>query len=367
MPSNYCPRIHHGLTLTDISSESITYAACCWAQSKVKSKGVIEWHHKDLDLLRQQNKMGTIPADYCKICIEQEQVGQKSMRQGYVELHQDASYDDSLQYLDINIDYTCNLACVTCGPGDSTTWRKELGIKNLSVRPKIENFLQIFDSLDFSALKEIRFWGGEPFLTRTHEQILDFIAGRFDASAIRLMYNTNGTQRIGARTRALLEKFKFVRISFSVDGIEKKFDYIRYPGCWTEVEHNLLWWRENLPHNSMLSLTTTASIFNVLDLGEIFDWKKRYFDKSKFQDDIEIFVHQAFGWSGLENMTTEMAQTLKSLTDYCQPWIQRANFLSTESDGPAEFVARTKEIDSRRSVRLPDVLPEVSRLMHYHV
>jgi sulfatase maturation enzyme AslB (radical SAM superfamily) len=366
MPSDYCPRIHHGLTLTDISSESITYAACCWGRSNIKSKGIIEWHHADLDLLRQQNKMGMIPPDYCQSCIDQEQAGQKSMRMGYIELHQAPSYDNSLQYLDINIDYTCNLACVTCGPEYSTTWRKELDIKNLSVRPKIENFLKTFDSLDFSTLKEIRFWGGEPFLTRTHEQILDFIAARCDTSTIKLMYNTNGTQRISDQTRELLEEFKFVRISFSVDGTGKKFEYLRYPGCWNEVEDNLLWWRENLPHNSMLSLTTTASIFNVLDLGEIFDWKKLYFDKSKFQDDIEIFVHQAFGWAGLENMTPEMAQTLKSLPDYCQPWIQQASFLSTKSHGPATFVARTKEIDSRRNVRLPDILPEVARLMHYH-
>lgn len=366
MSSCYCPRIHHGLTLTDISSENVTYSACCWARSHVKSKGVIEWHHADFDRLRQQNKMGMIPPDYCQTCIDQEQAGQKSMRQGYMELHQDYTYDDSLQYLDINIDYTCNLACVTCGPDCSTTWRKELGIKNMSVRPKIKNFLKIFDNLDLSALKEIRFWGGEPFLTHTHEYILDFICNRCDVSDIKLMYNTNGTQRISDKLKETLERFKFVRVSFSVDGVGKKFNYVRYPGNWTEVEDNLLWWRENLPHNSMLSLTTTASIFNVLDLNEIFDWKKRNFDKSKFQDDIEIFVHQAFGWSGLENMTSEMVQVLKSLQDYCQPWIQQADFLSTRPTGPAEFVARTKEIDSRRNLALPDVLPEVARLMGYH-
>jgi hypothetical protein len=116
----------------------------------------------------------------------------------------------------------------------------------------------------------------------------------------------------------------------------------------------------------MLSLTTTASLFNVLDLGEIFDWKKANFDKSKFQDDIEIFVHQAFGWTGLENMTPDMTQVLKSLSGYCQPWIQQADFLASNSQGSSRFVAQVKEIDSRRALCLPDVLPEVANLMGYH-
>lgn len=310
--------------------------------------------------------MNVLPFDHCETCLKQEQAGQQSMRQGYMELHHGVTYDNSLQYLDVNIDYTCNLACMTCGPYSSTTWRKELGIKNLSVRPNMDNFLKIFDALDLSALKEIRFWGGEPFLTRTHEQILRVIDSKVDVSGIKLMYNTNGTHQINRRTRELLEKFKFVRISFSIDAIGQKFEYLRYPGCWSQVQDNLLWWRENLPHNSMLSLTVTASIFNVLYLNEVFDWKQNNFDKSKFQDDIEIYVHQAFGWTGLENMTIEMAQFLKSLPDYCQPWIQQADFLSSKSCGPAEFVTRTKEIDSRRGKFLSEVLPEVAQLMNYH-
>jgi len=360
--SNYCPRIFHGLTLQNISDKSVSYSACCWTTHTIASES-INFNHKSLQEIRALNQQEILPPKYCSSCIVNNET---SMRSGYLQIHGPVTYDHSLQYLDINIDYTCNLACVTCGPEYSTTWRKELKLKHMNVRPHLDQFFRNkIESLDLSQLKEIRIWGGEPFLTNTHKQILEYVVEHGNPQNIRLMYNTNGTRLIDPYTKSLIEKFKFARISFSVDGVDAEFEYLRYPAKWQEVEQNLLWWKDNLPHNSMLSLTVTASLLNVLSLNKVFEWHQKNFSKSCYGDDIEIYVHQAFGTFGLESMPPAMITHLKSLSDYCVPWIQTTNILGTKPHMLSMAVTKLHDMDQRRNLFLSDVIPQVAEFIGY--
>lgn len=368
MNNVYCPRIYHGLTLSDIRQESLSYAVCCWAEKSVSTSTAIDFFHPSLLDLRNQNQQQKLPLDYCSKCLVQESSNKKSMRQGYLDTHGDITYDASIQYLDINIDQTCNLACVTCGPDFSTTWRNELKIKNQAARPNLDEFFQFkLKNLDLSQLQEVRFWGGEPFLTLTHKKILEYIKSRIDPGQIRLMYNTNGTQQIDQSTKQLIEQFKFARISFSIDAIGQQFEYLRYPAKWAQVEQTLMWWQKNLPHNSMLALTVTASILNVLDLDSVFDWHKDHFSKSVFGDDIEIYVHQAFGEYGLESMPDSMTQYFKSMPDYCQSWIQQLSILGKHKNNLARVIENIQRNDQRRGLNLTTVFPKVADFINYPI
>jgi hypothetical protein len=360
----YCPRIYHGLTLSGISDTEISYSVCCWGDP-IKGTN-IDFYNKDLTQLRNINQDGELPLPYCNKCNAQEQANKKSMRLGYVEMHELESYKPGVQYLDINIDYTCNLACVTCGPALSTTWRNELKIKGTNVRPHIDNFIKNkISTLDLTQLKEIRLWGGEPFLTNTHKDILQYVVERGNAHDIKLMYNTNGTQLIDDETKKLIEQFKFARISFSIDGIGEKFNYLRYRGNWQQVEQNLIWWKNNLPHNSMLALTVTASILNVLDLDQVHKWHQSTFNQSIFGDPIEVYVHQAFGDYGLEFMPTRMIDHLKSLTDYKESWIQNLNILGTQQDKLANTLTQLQQVDIRRNLDFSKISPVTADLLGY--
>ena len=362
--SKYCPRIHHGLLLSEIGRQSLSYSVCCWADQLITDQ--LDFLHPQLTQLRVENQQHTLPASFCSKCIIQEQSNKKSMRLGYLETHGEETYDPSIQYLDVNIDYTCNLACVTCGPEASTTWRNELGIKGVDVRPNIDNFIKTkLQALDLSKLRELRMWGGEPFLTLTHKQILQHLVKNTDVSQIKLMYNTNGTQRIDQSTKELIEKFKFARISFSIDGIGSQFEYLRYPAKWSAVEENLFWWQKNLPHNSMLSLTVTASILNVLQLNDVYNWHRQNFSKSVFGDDIEIYTHQAFGIYGLESMPATMIEHFKSQTDYCQPWIQQLKILGTQQYNLKNVLKELQKNDHRRNSNMAAVLPAVAEFINY--
>jgi hypothetical protein len=219
--------------------------------------------------------------------------------------------------------------------------------------------------MDFSKLKEIRMWGGEPFLTNTHKDILKYVIAQGNAHNIKLMYNTNGTQLINDETKKLIENFKFARISFSVDGIGEKFNYLRYPADWQQVEQNLYWWKNNLPHNSMLSLTVTASILNVLDLDQIHKWHQSNFDRSVFGDPIEVYVHQAFGAYGLECMSPKMIDHLKSLTGYTESWIQNLDLLGTQQDSLDYTLSQLRQIDLRRNLDFAKISPVTADLLGY--
>ena len=365
MNSSYCPKIYHGLALSNITNTSVSYAPCCWIKDPITDFSV-NFYHNDLTNLRQFNRQDILPVLKCQACISQEAAGAQSMRQGYLITHGKHTVEPSLQYLDINIDYTCNLACVTCGPELSTAWRNELGIKNISIRPKIDQFLETqLEPLDLSELKEVRLWGGEPLLTDTHKRLLKYITTRTDASKIKLMYNTNGTRLIDDYTKKLIEKFKFCRISFSIDAIGEQFEYLRYPAKWKEVENNLMWWKHNLPHNAMLSMTVTASILNVLEFNSLFEWQQKNFSKSIFGDDIEVYVHQAWGTYGLEYMPEKMVTHFQSMQNYCQPWLQKLDFLGSASHEVDNVTQQLRIIDQRRKVNFANVFPQASTFLNY--
>ena len=361
---NYCPRIHHGLTLSQISNSQLSYSACCW-MPPVHSSNTVNWHHPHFEQMRLANSNGQLLEKFCRTCMSMETAGQQSQRQGYEIGHGNATFDNSIQYLDINIDYTCNSACISCGPELSTTWRKELGIKNQNVRPKLEAFIATLEHLDLSTVREIRFWGGEPFLTSTWKHVLQWISERYDSSTIKLMFNTNGTVRIDDQSKSLIEKFKFARISFSIDAIGPAFEYIRYPGSWRQVDENLFWWKKNLPHNAMLSLTVVASVMNVLLLDQVLDYCGKNFAQSVYGDPIEIFIHPAFGVTGLENMPLPMVEHFRNLENYKSAWIQKLPTLGTNKNGPAAFVDYIRLVDQRRNLYLYDVLPEVASFFNY--
>lgn len=366
--SQYCPRIFHGLSLQNITKSELSYSVCCWAPPEhlQKTSQAIDFYNTDFGNLRKINQQNQLPLPHCATCHDMETAGHSSMRTGYLQQYPQPTYTAEVQYLDVNIDYTCNLACVTCGPSLSTTWRNELKIKTSDVRPRLNEFIDTYlKPLDLTKLKEIRFWGGEPFLTNTHKEVLEYVVGQGHACNIKLMYNTNGTRIIDDDTKKLIEHFKFARISFSIDAIGEKFDYIRYPGKWSLVEKNLLWWKDNLPHNSMLSLTVTASILNVIDLNEVFDWCKRNFDKSVFGDPIEIYVHTAFGKYGLEYMNHDMITHLKSISDYCQPWIQNLSQLGSNQEDLSSTLAVMRENDQRRSLDFAKYFPITASLLGY--
>ena len=252
-------------------------------------------------------------SDLCKLCWTEEKNNLKSKR-----IHQSSIYSSvfnkakkytkedgeidttkiHLNYFDLRLGNKCNLACRSCGPTESDQWYKDawnLGEKNVSFYDKKEYPLKkdngkiIIDSKDFSwpdettfldqilnscnHIDRLYFTGGEPTINYSHILFLEKLVDYNKAKNIFLEYNSNGM----AMPETLLNiwsKFKGVGIGFSIDGTEKRFEYLRHPGKWKKFIRTLykLDRYNNLNKSINVTLAPTVSIYNFLHILDLYDF-----------------------------------------------------------------------------------------------
>ena len=66
--------------------------------------------------------------------------------------------------------------------------------------------------------------------------------------------------------------FKSVDIHFSIDGLEKHFEYQRHPAKWDLVKENLYIFKEHESKQLTLSICHTVNVFNIFYLPEFLKW-----------------------------------------------------------------------------------------------
>lgn len=180
----------------------------------------------------------------------------------------------NLRYLDLKLGNTCNLKCVSCNSEYSSKWLSDelklygriFGFRGKSWSEHYD-LARIKNSL--SNIEHIDFTGGEPFLISEHFKILEMLKELGIAKNISLHYNTNGTIKLDSYKINLLKEFKIIDIMFSIDCIEERFEYIRYPAKWHEVKDNFM-----LMLNSgfNVAICYTLSSLNIYYFNEFVDW-----------------------------------------------------------------------------------------------
>lgn len=174
---------------------------------------------------------------------------------------------------------TCNLTCITCGPGSSSRWQKEYqhiyGKDIVPFKFYKKNFVKDFVSAAPNIL-HIDIPGGEPFLSGIQEQkeLLKHYIRSDQAKKISLHYTTNATVWPDDEWWQLWQHFKEIDLQLSIDGINQRYEYIRYPAVWTEViEHIKLYLeQQSILSNFKLSVSHTVSAYNIYYLDEFFTW-----------------------------------------------------------------------------------------------
>jgi MoaA/NifB/PqqE/SkfB family radical SAM enzyme len=84
---------------------------------------------------------------------------------------------------------------------------------------------------------------------------------------IELHYATNGTHWPKEYVD-IFKHFRHLNLNFSIDGIGKHFEYMRYPANWEEAQQNMEYAREfkKSHHDMQLSWCSTLSILNIYAL-----------------------------------------------------------------------------------------------------
>jgi len=170
-----------------------------------------------------------------------------------------------LRVLDIRWRNTCNQACVYCGPDLSSKWAQELNDYRWSVDSSVieKNKQYIFDRL--AQIKHVYLAGGEPLLMKENQELLEKLIVVNPDVEIRI--NTN-LSKLDTPVYQLLEQFKNVKWTISVDSIESQYNYIRWPGDWTTFLQNLNTLQrrnQNINFNMVWCALNSNGLFDCID------------------------------------------------------------------------------------------------------
>ena len=304
-----CIDAFKSLNIADYNG-SIFVSPCC-ISPPVKSKITDFKNIQYLKDIRDSWTQEIFPAP-CNACKIAESAGIGSRRIGSNQWYNDNGYNNTDVEL-IRLDYwvgdTCNLRCAICIPEFSSAWKQELGVSSKLKKSVVNHF---WKQMDLSTVRWVHFNGGEPLLSKTHVEFLQALPNK---DQIHINYNTNGTILPDQTLLDLWQQFKLVQIDFSIDDIEQRFEYQRYPANWKQVTNNLQWYIDNAPHNCMFAVNTTVGILNHTNLGNLNVWLKQNFHTSQFTDPIEHRQQLAqglFALDGAEQRTKQIKRFLNS-------------------------------------------------------
>jgi len=261
---------------------------------------------------------------------------------------EDGNVPYKLQYLDLRLGHTCNLKCIMCSPHDSSQWvnehkkvfpifQSELIKKQMSWdRKDFNNFWhenpefweEIYEQIP--NIKQLYFAGGEPLMIREHKTFLLEIIKRGYADKISLRYNTNGLL-VDQDIIDVWSHFRKVKVGLSLDGMETRGHYIRYPLDWEVIEQSLQM-LDNAPDNIQTNIAFAVQILNIKHVPDFIKWKvKSNFKKVNFDKNASgqtmagglIGVHLLWipTWLSLRVLPAQDKQHVRQLFNELKQWL----------------------------------------------
>jgi radical SAM protein with 4Fe4S-binding SPASM domain len=235
------------------------------------------WNHKRMQNLRQAFIDGKQP-DECVICWDEEEAGIQSFREKYnkkIPIDTTDIISDMPMMYDFKLNNICNLKCRMCGPQTSSLILKEKKKFNNDVFPvekywrsnkilNTKNEKIFFDNLH--RVKELEFTGGEPFFSKENKNLITKIGKSEYAKNISIQITTNGMIYDKSRLD-ILNNFKFVNITISVDDIGLRLEYARKGAKWNLIQENIYKFIKNYP-NWAIYIYRTINNYNIWYLEE---------------------------------------------------------------------------------------------------
>ena len=234
-----------------------------------------------LEEIKQDFVQGNWPRG-CERCQIEEQNNIESKRQLDYQRWA-AQYNQykltSNQFITASIAFgnICNLKCITCSPHSSSRWQQEYReIYNIdvdNVRFYRNDFVKTFTD-QAPNIVHLDIPGGEPFLSGVPEQqqLLQYYVESGQSKNITLHYTTNATLFPDPSWWDLWQHFKEIDLQLSIDGVESRYEYIRYPGNWDTLVLNVTKYQDRQSDSFRLSISHTVSAYNIYYLDEFVSW-----------------------------------------------------------------------------------------------
>jgi pyruvate-formate lyase-activating enzyme len=270
-------------------------------------------YHKEVRLAQSKNERHPM----CKVCWDRDDANAKknqvttslryfrSFRQlpdldnaiplekAQSVMKDDGSIDQYPISLDLRFTNVCNMKCIMCNARYSNQWyedemalfntneikldsktyqiRQENGVykTDMPVWHDSDNWWEQFETIKHR-VRHLYLTGGEPFIVKGHDVLLDKLIESGDAKNVILEYDTNLTV-INDKILNRLQHFKQIILSISCDDIEERFELIRFPGKFNVMLQNLEKLKaRNLQIRHLSSCVGIYSLYSPIKLYDYF-------------------------------------------------------------------------------------------------
>ena len=218
-----------------------------------------------------------IPPKSCNSCFRLENNGDGKTKYGHIRAEynkllapNDVDYYNSNEFvlgaLDLHWSSTCNLKCVTCYAGQSSSIAVEQGLKPRHTPTESAHKLIDWIEHNQSTLREVYLSGGEPTLIKYNLKLLQRLEKRND-----LLIRVNSNMMWDQDHPIVQEILKFPNVMFtcSVDGTHERFDYIRRGANWNKCLSNIKFLQTqpnvNVRINSVFCILTAKTLVDTID------------------------------------------------------------------------------------------------------
>lgn len=305
---------------------------CCMSEDNItKDNGYSHFNMKDGDIMEAWNsknmkdirlkmlKGERLPN--CQKCYFAEDSGLTSMRKPEnLEEYKEATSEDGAttllpEFLELHFGNVCNLSCKMCSQMFSHTIGKEL-IKIGKQDPEFLTWIktesglvnnwtgeleQVYDwfkvdkvkrsifEMVSKHVKDLNIIGGEPTIIPQFFELFEYCEkqntlGDKDVTICTNLTNTN------PKLRNLLPKLKRFTIHASIDGIENRNRYIRYPSDWDSIQNSLKFYKDTIKGGTIgcISFAPAIQMLNIDQLVELTE----YFENQSGQNDRVAWISQ---------------------------------------------------------------------------
>jgi len=292
-----------------------------------------------------------------------------------------------IEFVELRLGNLCNLRCVTCNPLSSSQWRSDY-LKLAEKFDFLKDKFQMLDKARFTSwptgfadsnvfeldwpeseifweelgklsenLKVIYINGGEPTLIKKHWNFLEYLIQRHLSKNIELNYSINVTN-LPEYADEIWKYFKKVRVSCSIDALEERNNYIRFPSNWQTILNNFTALKQS---SVEVSITQTISVLNYDSLDKFVDYFKGHHVHYNFLTD-PVYYSPAVIPQFYRNKLHERYKT--SLPQYLYSQLVKA-FGDKEHDlgNMKRMLEVTATLDQIRNTSFSNTFPELAQAL----
>ena len=389
---NFCIKPFNSIRV-NTSGDIMTCCKITPSLSKFKNKSSFNlredlitdyWNSDYRNYVKDQFLKGDVPNE-CARCLRDEEQNIKSERQFANQNYGIFGNKPGEYYLkrlekenlkhpeDYNLDITnlCNLKCQMCTGESSSKLLIEnnaLGIENLDQKDydvSDEKLQKLISNIVDNNVTNVTLQGGEPLINPKIILLLKKLSTKDLASSLSVWITTNGTQHT-EKLHDVLSKFKEVKLIFSIDGVGKTNDYLRYPSNWPDIENNVKKFK-NLT-NATHQISFTVQNLNLLDIVNII----KFSNENKIHLKLNLLfgpgylqlhvltkklLRKALGnLETVDNADTIHVTNFNEIKSKIQSALQDNKSTHNELSTLKEIIFKR---DSYRKIHIKDYLPEV--------